>query len=274
MSTFIVCLITLDRLLVLHSPLTRAHQWKHGSHTKVCAVAWTLGIMLATTPLLPVAPHWNLYSQTSICAPFAVFRTDSSSNGMLETAFLSVLCSVSILTVAGTLVLSLHMFSSHTALRDVGVRVTETNITRRLLNIVLTNAFCWLVVGLLHVLDSEGVHMSSSLKASVAFVVMPISSAVNPCLYNINVLLEKRRIKREERIKRQLFRSVEVQLKTTDRAGATVCTTDEALASFDQWLKAGVLTVSSVAHLYEQSPSREFHPVSPLRQDRHGAQTP
>ena len=272
-STFIVCLIVLDRLLVLHSPLTRAHPRKHGSPTKVCAVAWTLGIMLATTPLLPVAPHWNLYSQTSICAPFAIFRTHSSSTETLETAFLSVLCSVSILTVAGALVLSLHMFSSHTALRDVGVRVTETNITRRLLNIVLTNAFGWLVVGLLHVLDPEGVHMSSSLKASVAFVVMPLNSAVNPCLYNINVLLEKRQINRAERIKYQLFRSVAVQLKTNERAGATVCATDDALASFDQWLKAGVLTVSSVAHLYEQSPSREFYSVSPHRQDLHGAQT-
>lgn len=110
--TLIICLITSERLLIFYFPLTRAHLWNHCTNTKVCAMVWTLGILLAITPVLPVASRLNFYGQSSICAPLNIFKNSASSTGVLETACLSVLCTVSLLTLAGTLNIRLHISSS------------------------------------------------------------------------------------------------------------------------------------------------------------------
>ena len=60
-SAFIICLITLDRFLVLRFPFSRLH-FSRSSALIACAVVWVIGIALATVPLLPMTSHLVLQS--------------------------------------------------------------------------------------------------------------------------------------------------------------------------------------------------------------------
>ena len=61
-SAFIVCLITVDRFLVLRSPFGQIRFSKATAHVAAIA-AWSVGVVIAAVPLLPAVSHWAFYSQ-------------------------------------------------------------------------------------------------------------------------------------------------------------------------------------------------------------------
>jgi hypothetical protein len=60
-SAFVVCLITLDRFLVLRFPFNTV-RFRPVSAQVACCLAWCVGIGLAAVPLLPATAHWRYYS--------------------------------------------------------------------------------------------------------------------------------------------------------------------------------------------------------------------
>ena len=268
-STFVICLIALDRLLVLHFPLRSRRCRKCFTQGTVCVVAWTLGIVLASTPLLPMTSHWLFYERSGVCALLTTVSNITSTGVALTKVFLSVNCAVSVLTLAGVLFLRLHMLNHGTDLSDATQRATEVNITRRLLSLAWTNAVCWVLLAVLLLLHSQGLPLSDDLTAAGPVVVVPLNSAINPCLYNINVLVEKRRKKREERIRDILRRSMATQLHNDYKPWATSCTAEEALSSLDQWLRDGLLTTSHVAQCFRLSSGRVLNEVPSHRKHPH-----
>ncbi|KAL8585872.1 hypothetical protein ACOMHN_056467 [Nucella lapillus] len=57
-SAFIICLITIDRFLVLRFPFSQIRFGATSAHI-ACVIIGTLGLILATVPLLPVTLHWE-----------------------------------------------------------------------------------------------------------------------------------------------------------------------------------------------------------------------
>ena len=74
-SASIICLITVDRFLVVRFPFSRLH-FQRCSAQLCCLVLWTMGTVLAAVPLLPATSSWHFYSQTGICIPLPVTRQD------------------------------------------------------------------------------------------------------------------------------------------------------------------------------------------------------
>ena len=74
-SAFIICLITLDRFLVLRFPFKSLH-FKNKSAHVTCGLVWVVVALLATVPLLPMTSHWSFYGQTGICIPLPITRND------------------------------------------------------------------------------------------------------------------------------------------------------------------------------------------------------
>jgi hypothetical protein len=60
-SALIMCLITLDRFLVLRFPFSQIRFGVRLAHV-ASLVVWCVGLALATIPLLPVTSHWRFYS--------------------------------------------------------------------------------------------------------------------------------------------------------------------------------------------------------------------
>lgn len=91
----------------------------------------------------------------------------------------------------------------------------EMTRARRVTTIVASHCLCWLVLGALGMLTATsedrgggggggGVHVNSDLTLSVVVLVLPLSSALNPGLYAVQLLAEKRRKGREGRLRRRL----------------------------------------------------------------------
>ena len=71
-SAFVVCLITLDRVLVVRFPLKRRLHLGTCSSLFACCGAWLLGLVIAAVPLFP--SDWQFYGQTGICLPLPITR--------------------------------------------------------------------------------------------------------------------------------------------------------------------------------------------------------
>nr|KAG5698641.1 hypothetical protein BaRGS_003155 [Batillaria attramentaria] len=80
----------------------------------------------------------------------------------------------------------------------------DTAIARRLTTIVLSDFLCWFPIGLLGLLASTGTPISGEVNVAIAIFVLPLNSAVNPFLYTLNIVLEKRRKAYEARLLEQL----------------------------------------------------------------------
>ena len=74
-SAFIICLITLDRFLVLRFPFKTLHFKIKSAHV-TCGLVWVVVTALAAVPLLPMTSHWSFYGQTGICIPLPITRSD------------------------------------------------------------------------------------------------------------------------------------------------------------------------------------------------------
>ena len=75
----------------------------------------------------------------------------------------------------------------------------DTKLAKRLVSIVVTDFLCWFPVGLLGLLAWRGMAVPGEVNVAVVTFVMPLNSALNPFLYTLNVILEKRQ---EQRLKK------------------------------------------------------------------------
>ena len=77
-------------------------------------------------------------------------------------------------------------------------------IARRLLTVVVSDFLCWFPIGLFGLLAYFGVQVHGEVNVAMAIFVLPLNSALNPFLYTYNILQEKRRLKKEGKMLKQL----------------------------------------------------------------------
>ena len=73
-------------------------------------------------------------------------------------------------------------------------------MARRLTTVVVSDFLCWFPVGVLGVLAYTGTPIAEELNVAVAIFVLPLNAALNPFLYTLNVLIEKQKKSKEEKL--------------------------------------------------------------------------
>ena len=204
-SAILVCLITVDRLLVLRFPFSRLH-FSYTSSQGSCCVVWLGGLALASYPFLPTASHWNFYGQTSTCLPLPVtsanFPGHAYSSGIMIifnfVLFLLIASGQAVIywTVSGA--------SAMSATTDSERKSRDLSVARRLITIVVTDFLCWFPIGVLGLLAAGGTYVAGEVNVALAICVLPINSAVNPFLYTLNTLMQARRMRQEATLLTQL----------------------------------------------------------------------
>ena len=200
-SAFIICLITLDRFFVLRFPLSGLH-FRLRSGQVAVFLLWLLGVVLATIPLLPATSNWQLYSKNAICIPLPV--TSSSQAGHHYSFGVMV-----VMNFALFLFIALGQLSIYCSVRGNTMAPTDltqhrpkdVTIARRLLTVAVSDFLCWFPVGLLGILTAQGVPVSGEVNVAMAIFVLPFNSALNPFLYTLNVIRERRDKAREQRLR-------------------------------------------------------------------------
>jgi hypothetical protein len=193
-SAFIVFIITVDRFLVLRFPFSQNTRLGQSSAQIVCAVTWLVSGLLAAAPI--VRDDWLFYQQSGLCLPLLVTRHAYPGRdyalGVMGTlnAVLFLLTAIGqgvvyVTIRANSLVLADTSRSQSSASRDLAV-------ARRLVTIAVSNFLCWFPVGLLGLLAACGVTVPGDVSVATAIFALPLNSALNPFLYTINVIRERR----------------------------------------------------------------------------------
>ena len=118
----------------------------------------------------------------------------------------------------GQLVIFISVRSSDTQLRHSRAQLsnksensshTEVTLARRLATVVVSDFLCWFPLGVLGLMASNGHPVPGEVNVAMVIFVLPLNSALNPFLYTLNSIMEKRRADRMKR----LISSLEVKLK-------------------------------------------------------------
>ena len=207
---FMICLITIDRFIVLHFPFS-TFRFRGRSAMMATGLAWLSGLCLAAVPLLAVFSHWRFYGHTGICIPLPVtrqaFKGQGYSFGVMIVfnfiLFLSIaLGQVSIYwSITSS---SMESTSSSTTSRDL-------IIARRLITVVVSDFLCWFPIGVLGLMANSGTPVPGEVNVAMAIFVLPLNSALNPFLYTFNMLMENRRKAREARLLEFLKQNITTQ---------------------------------------------------------------
>nr|KAG5699356.1 hypothetical protein BaRGS_008264 [Batillaria attramentaria] len=168
-SAFIICLITLERFLVVRFPFSDL-RFRKRSAQLACAVAWVAGHVVAAVPLIPATSHWQFYSQTGICIPLPVTRADFPGHGYSFAIMIVVNFTLFIVIAVGQLLIYSSIRNNEISSNDTTRASKDHDIARREANVL------------------------------IAVLVLPLNSALNPFLYTMNVIMERRQKAMEERM--------------------------------------------------------------------------
>ena len=204
-SAFIICLITVDRFLVIQFPLSRL-RFRQKSAWLGCFALWTMGTVLAAVPLLPATSSWHFYSQTGICIPLPVTRQDFPGHDYAF-AVIIIFNFVLFLFIAAGQVAVLMAVRSQSMTNDNNDerRSKELAVARRLFAVMASDFLCWFPIGLLGLLASRDVSVSGEVNVGMAIFVMPLNSALNPFLYSLSTIQARRDRTREKKLLRTLM---------------------------------------------------------------------
>ncbi|XP_076466671.1 relaxin receptor 2-like [Babylonia areolata] len=207
-SAMVICLITLDRLLVLYFPFKSQLHLKRRSSVTVCGIVWFLGLSIAA------APFWlslDFYGETSICLPLPVTRHKFS--GQFYAFAIFIILNFSLFVLIGMGQICIYCIIRN-ASKQAGAnrRSQELAIARRLFLVVFTDFCCWFPIGLMGLLANYGVPIPGVVNVWAAIFILPLNSAINPFLYTLNTLLEKRRTAQLQQRTRRILGNIQSEL--------------------------------------------------------------
>ena len=193
-SALIVCLITLDRLLVLLVPFSRLHFRVMSAHL-ACGVVWFTGFLFAFVPLISHDATVGLRHSSGLCVPPLTSSTDTDvySNVLDVIIILNFILFLSV--VAGQIRLYVFVQSNRLSFFKSTTTWNNINIARRLTDVTWAKVLCWFPVHLLAFLADSDVALAGPalVKEALHVLLVPVSSALNPYLYAVNLVLEKQR---------------------------------------------------------------------------------
>ncbi|XP_062577814.1 uncharacterized protein LOC134239664 [Saccostrea cucullata] len=206
-SAFIVLLITLDRFLAIKYPFS-GFKFTKRSAAIVVVTVWSVSLLLALIPLLPVADLDNFYAQSGICIslPLSVFRKSGWEYSMIVFVGINFILFLGILV--GQILIFVEVVRSGKSVQSTKTREREASLATTLFAIVLTDVFCWIPIGTIGMLTFLGIEVQADVYAWIVVVVLPINSALNPILYTVTAVIRNKRRQEEEsiaKLKKQLF---------------------------------------------------------------------
>nr|KAG5706499.1 hypothetical protein BaRGS_032892 [Batillaria attramentaria] len=210
-SAFAICLITLDRFLVIKFPFSSSLRLTKLSVIVACGATWAVGVTLAAFPLFQ--KDWEFYGQNGICLPLPITQRSFKGQDYAFGVFIVLNFVLFLVIGAGQALIFYNIHSSAMATMK-GHRKQDTVIARRLLLIVCTDFCCWFPIGLMGLLASSGIPIPGVVNVLAAVFVLPINSAINPFLYTINALLERRAEKMEQKRMEKMMSRLHVELQS------------------------------------------------------------
>ena len=225
-SALMICLITLDRFIVLRFPFSQV-RFRRRSAITACCIAWFTGACVALIPLTPPVQHWHFYGQNGICLPLPITRPDVMGK---KYAFAIMICLNFCLFIAiavGQVAIFWTVRSTAMDKSCSNKHTSDLRLAYRLASIVVSDFVCWFPIGVLGLVSAQGVVIPSEVNVAVAILVLPLNSALNPFLYTLNTLLEMQRARKMDR----LTSIIEARIKAEMMGKQCSCTKSRTIAN-------------------------------------------
>ena len=212
-SGLVLLLISLDRFLAYNYPICHI-SLADKARKIVCGLIWVFGTVLAMMPFTNSNGHIAFHETTGACIPIPISTNKKNvySFGILFMTFL-----IFLLTANMQLMIYLKVRNIARFMDKTKCNVENARLTKNIMSIVVTDFLCWVPVGLLGLLAWRGMAVPGEVNVAVVTFVMPLNSALNPMLYNLNIYLEKKRQQRTtillERIRIRLKNKMDCKTK-------------------------------------------------------------
>ena len=204
-SAFIICMVTIDRFLVIRFPFSRLRFQRRSAHL-CCLVLWTMGTVLAAVPLLPATSSWQFYSQTGICIPLPVTQQDFPGHDYAFAVMVIFSFALFLLVAVGQIVIYLAIRSQSMVKKEGTNRKNkDLAVAHRLFTVVVSDFLCWFPIGLLGVLGARGTPISGETNVGMVIFVLPLNSVLNPFLYSLNTIRAHKARAREQKLLKTLL---------------------------------------------------------------------
>ena len=149
-SIFFICLITLDRILVIRYPFSEK-RFTTKPAVKVCIIVWIIGLVLSVIPLIFTSYFKNeFFSKSGVCLALPLTRERGS--GWLYSIFIFIvfnLLTFLLITWGQWLIYAEVSSDKRPIAKSAQSRKKELRVARNLLFVVLTDFLCWFPIGLL-----------------------------------------------------------------------------------------------------------------------------
>ena len=155
-----------------------------------------------------IRDSWRFYGQGGICIPLPITRKSFQGRSYSFGVIIVLNFVLFLLIAAGQSVIYLSV-KANLMTTDTTRKSQDLVIARRLITVVVSDFVCWFPIGILGLLASAGVPVTGEVNVAMAIFVLPLNSALNPFLYNLNMLLENRQKVREETLLRSITSQIE-----------------------------------------------------------------
>ncbi|KAH9523237.1 hypothetical protein Btru_066179 [Bulinus truncatus] len=192
MSTFFICLITIDRFLAITYPFGE-HKFSEIGIKLTLVFVWLTGCILALIPA--VYPGWEIYSSNALCLPFPL-STQRFTGWQYSVAIFIFLNFILFLIIAfGQIAIFLSVTKSKGSLickqYNPKARSQEINIAKKLAFVAVSDFLCWFPIGIMGMFTLNGYEFNPEVYAWMAVFVLPVNSALNPFIYTIPAIYNR-----------------------------------------------------------------------------------
>ncbi|KAH9505284.1 hypothetical protein Btru_059138 [Bulinus truncatus] len=192
LSTFFICLITLDRFIAIRFPF-RTHSFSNTlqkwSVLTVCLTAFVLALIPA------IYPTWQIYSSNGLCLALP-FNSNNFFGWQYSVAIFMILNFILFIIIAfGQVAIFASIHSrkraSETIKNNPSVRAQEISVAKKLAFVAVSDFLCWFPIGIMGMFSLNGHEFGPDVYAWTAVFVLPVNSAVNPLIYTLPAIYNR-----------------------------------------------------------------------------------
>ncbi|KAH9505290.1 hypothetical protein Btru_059177 [Bulinus truncatus] len=193
MSTFFICLITLDRFLAIRFPFrqpTFSTPSRRLSISVVCLTASALALIPA------IYPTWQIYSSNGLCLAlplsykkFVGWQYNVAVCMIVNFVLFLIIASGQVAIFASIVSGKRSIESSVT--KNSKNRAQEISVAKKLAFVAVSDFLCWFPIGIMGMFSLNGHEFGPDVYTWTAVFVLPVNSAVNPLIYTLPVIYNR-----------------------------------------------------------------------------------
>nr|XP_054759563.1 uncharacterized protein LOC129265611 [Lytechinus pictus] len=222
-SVLLVMLISIDRFLSVVFPLkNELHLTLRSAYIMVIA-SWTFSLLLSLIPALPVEYFGEFYGKSSVCLalPLTSDRLPGWEYSIVVFICTNFICFI--LTFLCYFVIYISVRKSHMRIKSLGAASNsmmkeQIQMTTKMALVVGTDFVCWMPIIIMGILATSNlVEIPADIYAWTAVFILPLNSALNPYLYTLSTVLQRRRKARENTDSMSLTQTTKYSVEQTQR---------------------------------------------------------